>query len=246
MPAVAGPVAIEQPRASAPRRSTPTPVTAKRQDLRPYPDQRRETEDISIATKKERLPDKRLLVINRPPNIQGLTGLLFTNSAYTLPAGKFTVGASLLTEYSSRPEFSVLQIPFTLTYGVTDNLELGIKAKIVDLDAPVYPDRAHGFGDSEISAKWRFASRRFILPDMAVGLSYIAPTGNENKHLNEVVNWGMKLMRSHRSRAGQLEGALWGYTRKRRPCSSMNWPSAAVRHLARSGTASSTAAFSSP
>lgn len=196
MPAAAGPVSIEQRQPpSAPRRPTPAAVTAaKRQDLRPYPDQRREAEDIIEASKKERLLERRLLVINRPPNIQGLTGLLFTNSAYTLPAGKFTVGASMLAEYSSRPEFSVLQIPFTLTYGMTDNLEFGIKAKIVDLDSPIYPDRAHGFGDSEISAKWRFASRRFILPDMAVGLCYIAPTGNENKHLNEVVNWGMKFM----------------------------------------------------
>lgn len=192
--AAAGPVAAGRDQ-SLPTQGRSAAAAAKPEKEAPgFPDQRREAEDIVELNKKRRLPDKEILVVNRPPNIQGLTGLLFTNSAYTLPAGKVAVGASLLAEYSSRPEFSVIQIPMTLTYGVTDRIEAGLKAKIVDLDSPSYLQRAHGFGDSEVSVKWRFASQRFILPDMAVGLGYILPTGNESKHLNEVVNWGLKFM----------------------------------------------------
>lgn len=151
-------------------------------------------EGVAVAGKMRPWPFKGLLVVNRPPNIQGLTGLLFTNSAYTLPPGLISVGASLMTEYSNRPEYSVIQIPLTVTFGITDRLEMGLKAKIVDLDNPSYLQREQGLGDSEISVKWRFWSKQFILPDMAVSLSYIAPTGNEDRHLNEVVNWGLKFM----------------------------------------------------
>lgn len=188
-----GGAAAPEPVKSGPTRdrmlSTPVTVLEKPSV---YPEQRRETEAIIEMSGKEKMPADDILMVNRPPNIQGLTGLLFTSSAYTLPPGRAVVGASLLTEYSSQPEFSVIQVPVTLTYGVSDRIEMGLKAKIVDLDSPRYLQRAHGFGDSEVAVKWRFASQRFFLPDMAVGVCYIMPTGNENKHLNEVVNWGAK------------------------------------------------------
>lgn len=70
-----------------------------------------------------------MVVINRPPGIQGLTGLLVTNSAFTQPSGKLALGISIMAEDSETPDYSVMQMPLTLTFGISRDIEIGLKGK---------------------------------------------------------------------------------------------------------------------
>src|SRR6266545_3618553 len=58
-------------------------------------------------------------VVNRPVNIQGLTGLIITNSAYTQPQGSMVIGLSAMAENSTAPNFSIIQGMATITGGIT-------------------------------------------------------------------------------------------------------------------------------
>jgi hypothetical protein len=133
-------------------------------------------------------------VINRPPNIQGLTGLMVTNSAFTRPPGTLAVGGSVLFEDSNKPEYRIIQTPITLTFGITDTIEAGIKTKYVNYDRTTPAMSEGGLGDSELAVKWRLNTHSATSPELAVGLAGILPTGNDSKGLNDVKNWGAKLM----------------------------------------------------
>ena len=139
---------------------------------------------------RERRAEEVIQVINRPPNIQGLTGLLVMNSAFTRPAGTLAVGASALVEDSKTPDYSVVQVPITLTYGITDTIEAGIKVKYVNYAKSL----ESGPGDSELAVKWRLNTHSATSPELAIGLAGILPTADDTKGLNDVVNWGAKFM----------------------------------------------------
>src|SRR3990172_7945294 len=49
------------------------------------------------------------LVVNRPVNVQGLTGLVITNSAYTQRKGSVVAGLASFAENSSVPDYSIAQ-----------------------------------------------------------------------------------------------------------------------------------------
>jgi hypothetical protein len=135
-----------------------------------------------------------ILVINRPPNIQGLTGLMVMNSAFTQPAGTLAVGGSVLFEDSDKPNYHIIQAPITLTLGITDTIEAGIKMKYVDYDIATPKAREGGLGDSEVAVKWRWKTHSATSPELAIGLAGILPTGSDSKGLNDVTHWGAKFM----------------------------------------------------
>ena len=133
-------------------------------------------------------------VINRPPNIQGLTGLMVMDSAFTRPAGTMAVGGSIMFEDSNKPEYRIIQAPITLTFGITDTIEAGIKLKYVSVDVTTPKMSESGLGDTELAVKWRWNSHSATTPELAVGIAGILPTGSESKGLNDVKNWGVKIM----------------------------------------------------
>ena len=133
-------------------------------------------------------------VINRPPNIQGLTGLMVMNSAFTRPAGTLAVGGSFMFEDSNKPDYRIIQTPITLTIGITDSIEAGLKTKFVDYNRTTPKESAGGLGDSELAVKWRLKTHSATTPELAVGLAGIIPTGSNSKGLNDVTNWGLKFM----------------------------------------------------
>ncbi len=143
---------------------------------------------------RERRAEEVILVINRPPNIQGLTGLMVTNSAFTRPAGTLAVGGSVLFEDSSKPDYRIIQTPITLTFGITETLEAGIKAKYVDYGRTTPNTSESGFGDTELAVKWRWDTHSATFPELAVGLAGIMPTASDSKGLNDVTDWGVKVM----------------------------------------------------
>lgn len=136
------------------------------------------------------------LVINRPPNIQGLTGLMIMNTAFTQKTGHMAFGISALGENSDTPDYSIVQGVATLTMGITDNLEFGAKGKFIATDLGSSLTREQGFGDTEVALKWRIRnqSEEGTIPAIALGIGGIIPTGDSAKGFEEVRKQGLKFM----------------------------------------------------
>jgi hypothetical protein len=151
-----------------------------------------------------------MVVINRPPNVQGLTGLLVTNSAFTQPSGTFALGISIMTEDSKTPDYRVMQMPLTLTFGISRVIEIGLKGKALATENVLGSGRERGVGDSEILVKWRFIDQTETFPAVALGIGGMLPTGNEDKGLDEVVHWGAKVLALASSESRILDDSFLG------------------------------------
>lgn len=138
--------------------------------------------------------DDSSLVVNRPVNVQGLTGLIITNSAYTQRKGSMVIGLSAFAEKSAKPDFSMAQGIATVTGGVSDRIELGVKTKLLTTSTGTSDTRKTGAGDTDLLFKWRLSSEGETLPAMAVGLAYTLPTGESSKGFSEVKREGVRLM----------------------------------------------------
>jgi hypothetical protein len=134
------------------------------------------------------------LVVNRPVNVQGLTGLIITNSAYTQPRGRMVIGLSAMVEDSTSPDFSIAQGIATITGGITDRIELGAKVKVISTNLGSSKQNKTGAGDADLLIKWRASSEGESLPAIAFGLAYTLPTGDEAKGLREVKHEGIRFM----------------------------------------------------
>jgi hypothetical protein len=146
------------------------------------------------ASSREQSAKEVVRIVNHHSNIYGLTGLMVTTSAFTLAAKEVAAGVSVLSEKSDRPDYSVLQFPITATYGLTDFIEIGVRTKFIRTDPTAPSTSQSGLGDSELAVKWRLDTHDEIVPELAVGLAGILPTGSDSKGLNEVKNWGMKVL----------------------------------------------------
>ena len=133
-------------------------------------------------------------VVNRPVNVQGLTGLIITNSAYTQRKGSVVIGLSAVAENSSEPNFSMARGIATITAGVTDRIEVGAKAKVIASNMGGSDTREIGAGDTDLLFKWRLSSAGETLPAIALGLAYTIPTGDTEKGFSEVKREGIRFM----------------------------------------------------
>ena len=132
-----------------------------------------------------------LEMINRPVNSQGLTGLLFTTSPYTLPHRTFEIGLSTLSERSFSPDYTVNGYPVTVSYGLNRSMEMALKGSFWYQENAAQ-EGSRGFSDAELAFKWcvvpprEYSSR----PSMAILLKGVVPTGDRMAGTNIVVNWG--------------------------------------------------------
>ncbi len=133
-------------------------------------------------------------VVNRPVNIQGLTGLIITNSAYTQPKGSIVIGLSAMAENSKVPDFSIVQGIATLTGGITDRIEVGARTRVIATNVGSSETRETGAGDTDLLVKWRATSAGDTLPAIALGLGYTFPTGDSSKNLRGVKREGIRFM----------------------------------------------------
>jgi len=133
-------------------------------------------------------------VINRPANIQGLTGLIFTNSAYTQPKGRIVVGLASIGENSGDPNFSIAQGFATITAGITDRIEIGIRGQAIATNLGSSQTRETGLGDTDVLVKWRISSEYDPWPAIALGIAYTFPTGDSAKGYNDVEDYGLRFM----------------------------------------------------
>jgi hypothetical protein len=134
------------------------------------------------------------IVVNRPVNVQGLTGLIITNSAYTQRKGSMVIGLSAFAENSSKPDFSLLQGIATVTGGITDRIEIGAKTKVIATNTGGSATRKTGAGDTDLLCKWRISSAGENLPAIALGLAYTLPTAESAKGFSEVKREGIRAM----------------------------------------------------
>ena len=135
-----------------------------------------------------------LEMINRPVNASGLTGLLETTAPYTLPPGTWEFGAGIVTQQSYTPDYSVSGHLVTISHGLTETMEIGLRALFLS-EKESHKTEKRGVGDAELSLKWdllppqEFSSK----PSVAVVLGGIAPTGDREEGTNTVEHWGGRL-----------------------------------------------------
>jgi hypothetical protein len=134
------------------------------------------------------------VVVNRPANVQGLTGLIITNSAYTQRKGRIVAGLAAIAENSQEPDFSIAQGIATVTAGVTDRIEVGLKAQVVGTNFGSSETREIGVGDTDLLFKWRISTQGETLPSIALGLAYTLPTGEESKGFRSVEHEAIRFM----------------------------------------------------
>ncbi len=142
------------------------------------------------------LSAEELDMVNRPVNAVGLTGLLFTSTPYVLPPKTVEIGAGVLSENSADPHYSLAQYRAHITVGISPGMELVVKGSYSRRElSPPTGTTEHGRGDTEVSWKWNFRPQKesSAFPALAMIITGIAPTGNEDKELNNVVHWGSRL-----------------------------------------------------
>jgi len=148
------------------------------------------------------LPDavqaEELEIVNRPVNISGLTGLLITTSPYTLAPGTVEIGASILSENSIRPDYTITEYPISATIGISNNSELGFRGSYYSIsEGPTGSSVVtRKTGDIELSYKWTVIPQpeASIRPAVALIVTGIMPTdNNSDRKADSVLHWGMRL-----------------------------------------------------
>jgi hypothetical protein len=148
----------------------------------------------SYLTPEREYRDDPSVVVNRPANVQGLTGLIITNSAYTQPKGRIVAGLATIAENSKEPDFSIIQGIATVTAGITDRIELGLRAQMVGTNLGSSTTRETGAGDTDLLLKWRISTQGETLPAIALGLGCTLPTGNASKGFQSAEHASARLM----------------------------------------------------
>jgi len=137
-------------------------------------------------------------IVNRPVNTSGLTGLLFTTAPYTLAPGTVELGASLVSESSTTPNYSLTESPLSISVGVTKNSELALRGSYFQIkEGPTgTAPTVRKTGNLELSYKWNFLPQPedSIRPAVALIIGGILPTGkNYDTKIDAVIHWGMRL-----------------------------------------------------
>ena len=135
-----------------------------------------------------------LELINRPVNMSGLTGLVFTTAPFTLPTRSIEIAVATLSENSTIPDFTVNELPvLSITAGIAQNMELALNSSVFHITMNQGETRK-GMGDTELSYKWNFLpqTESSLSPAVALIVTGIAPTGDRDLNLGFVAHWGAK------------------------------------------------------
>lgn len=139
-------------------------------------------------------PAEELELINRPVNMSGLTGLVFTTAPFTLPTRSIEIAVATLSENSTVPDFTVSELPvLSITAGIAQNMELALSSSDFHITMNQGKTRK-GTGDTELSYKWNFLpqTESSLYPAVALIVTGIAPTGDRDLNLGVVAHWGAK------------------------------------------------------
>lgn len=136
-----------------------------------------------------------LEMINRPVNISGLTGLLFTTSPFVMPHRTMEVATSVLSENSAKPDYTFTEYDATISRGIGHNVEIAVKAAYLNRNDKAGSFKERGAGDAELSYKWNFKQQReySAMPAAALIVTGIVPPGDKDAGLNNVQHWGGRI-----------------------------------------------------
>lgn len=131
-------------------------------------------------------------MVNRPVNSSGMTGLINTSIPFTLPRGSVEIGLSAMSETSAVPEFTITEHPVSVTFGLLENLEMGLRGSYLYREEGQDTARTRGSGDSELAIKWNFLpqNENTLYPAMALIMNGRGLTGDRDAGMNRVLNWG--------------------------------------------------------
>lgn len=134
-------------------------------------------------------------MVNRPVNSRGLTGLIITTSPFVLPAGTVEAGAGILTEDSTTPKFTVSEYTALVAAGLGKNMELALRGSYFRNEDNNTGAKTRGPGDTEIALKWNFLPPKedSARPLAALFVTGIIPTGDAEKGMSLVNNWGARI-----------------------------------------------------
>jgi|SRR5208337_1632148 len=137
-------------------------------------------------------------MVNRPVNSWGLTGLLFTTAPYTLAPGTIEIGASVQSESSVTPDYTLTQYPLSVTMGIAKNSELAIRGTYFNLnEGPTFTvPTARKAGNVALLYKWNFSPQEegSARPAVALILTGNVPIEkNSDLRINDASHWGMSI-----------------------------------------------------
>jgi len=143
----------------------------------------------------------------------------YTDDADTTPKGKFHLeifDEHDILQRSSYPTKRQNTLVFTLDYGITDKLEVGINAPMITLsNSRVAIQRnLNGIGDTQFGLKYNFLAERekSKLPALAVVFYVEAPTGNPRRQLGSGLTdywlYGIAQKSLSKKTKGRLNGGI--------------------------------------
>lgn len=143
----------------------------------------------------------------------------YTDDADTTPAGKFhfeMYNEHDLLQRTAYPAKRQNTVVFTLNYGVTDHLELGVNAPLITLinSRASQSTKVVGVGDTQFGLKYNFLAEREGSKSPALTLVFYveAPSGNSQKQLGSGLTdywlYGVVQKSLTRKTTGRLNGGI--------------------------------------
>ena len=159
---------------------------------------------IEVSPETESTQDER--ISHLPLAFGGLSGLLVTASTRTVEYLHFAGG--IAGEYrfnEDNPGFSIVTGAVNLAFGFPKRCELAVHVPYIiqEFDVPVEVNqpttpirqgRAEGLGDIDVWLKYAILHRIHYLPSLALGVAFIAPSGDFPELAGSVYNYGFRLM----------------------------------------------------
>lgn len=150
---------------------------------------------LSAVTVRADADFEELEMVNRPVNTIGLTGLITTTTPFTLPKGDFEIAASVMSETSSVPDYTLTEYPVSFTYGMSRDMEIALRGSFFSRSDGSTATKKRGAGDAWLSYKWNFLpqNENSVLPAGALILSFMGLTGDVKDGFNMVHDWGARI-----------------------------------------------------
>ena len=134
-----------------------------------------------------------LEMVNRPINTNGLTGLLYTTTPYTLAPGTIEAGFASIAEDSAIPAYTLNEYTVVLAGGIGHDMELALKSSYFrNQTGNSASQKSRGSGNAEVFYKWNFKPQQeySATPAVAFLLTAILPSGDNKSGFSQVKNWG--------------------------------------------------------
>jgi hypothetical protein len=134
-----------------------------------------------------------LEMVNRPINTNGLTGLLYTTTPYTLAPGTIEAGFAAISEDSAVPAYTLNEYPVVLAAGIGHDMELAIRSTYFSQQTGTSSiQRSRGNSNVEFLYKWTVKPQQeySAMPAVAILFTALFPSKDNKSGFAQVKNWG--------------------------------------------------------